>query len=37
VGVRPENAEPAGIGDCRDDVTAVTEREERELDAELFT
>jgi hypothetical protein len=37
VRVRPENAEPAGIGDCGDDVAAVTERQERELNAELFT
>ena len=33
----PEHAESAGVGHCRDDVAAVAEREDRELDAEGVT
>ena len=34
---RTEHAEPAGVGHGGDDVAAVTEGEEREIDTELLT
>ena len=33
---RTEDTEPSGIGHCGDDVTAMTEREKREIDTELL-